>query len=200
MHKLRSARRAASPVKEASPKCFLWLRMQNVPGSPRRWRSGPGYPQGPGWGVPNPRELLPWLDLPGDTCAQIPPAASRAGHGCPRREGAGEKQICGAASAWSLPLQTLREAGGSWAHIWGAESLCELQASRQEWAEGAEPPVPTPRFSRFGNPTQTWLFPPGSAAPRTIHDGSQILLSPRVRCGNPPTCSIEPSEHCFSLG
>lgn len=100
----------------------------------------------------------------------------------------GEKQISGAASAWSPPLQTLRGAGGSWAHIWGAESLGAPQTLRQERAEGAEQPVPTPRFGWFGNTTQTSPFPPGSAAPCTIHDGSQILLSPRVRCGNSLTC------------
>lgn len=83
-----------------------------------------------------------------------------------------EKQIPGAASAWSSPLQTLREAGGSWAHIWGAESLWELQALRQEWAEGAEPPVPTPRFS--------WEIKP---RPRYSHQDQQLpaqsLTAPR---------------------
>lgn len=59
------------------------------PAAPTHHVSGPRVPRGLGCGMLSCREatLQPWLCLPGDPCACIPPAASRAGTGCPGREG-----------------------------------------------------------------------------------------------------------------
>lgn len=98
----------------------------------------------------------------------------------------GERHIPSAASACSPPLQTLREAGGSWARIWGAGSLGSPQALRQGWAERAEL-VPTPLLSRLGNTTglPNLAIPTRISSRCTILDGSQIPLS---RCGNSLPC------------
>lgn len=72
----------------------------------------------------------------------------------------GERHIPSAASACSPPLQTLREAGGSWADIWGRPRHCGrdgqkgLSLSQPRCSAGLE----------IQPGSQTSLFPPGSAA------------------------------------
>lgn len=174
MPKQGSARRAASPAKEASPKCFLWLIKCCVPSSPRTSRFGPACPQGPGRGVPSPRELLPWLYL----CPGTPEPTSLR---LPRRGRGGRT----AHPKGCFCLQpTSPDPQGGWRLL--GRHLGSPQALRQGWAERAEL-VPTPLLSRLGNTTglPNLAIPTRISSRCTILDGSQIPLS---RCGNSLPC------------